>query len=231
MQRGKEVTRKEQRDAEEAAAREAAKLHTFRQYVSGVYLPTKRIEISENAYSCYEQMLRCHMLPEFGDFLLEEITPAMVSAFLLKMQQSGLSHETVIKLYNITNGVFKMAYLDETLRENPMLKMQRPRQSKEAKTEGVKAYTADEIRYILRCLENEPLQWRCYVVMLIQTGCRRGEACALRWSDVDFETGAVTISQNLQYTAAAGVYFCTPKNGKSRTGLCRLGFVCAPAPP
>ncbi|MCD7935183.1 MAG: hypothetical protein LUF77_07725 [Oscillospiraceae bacterium] len=113
---GKEVTRKEQRDAEEAAAREAAKLRTFRQYVSGVYLPTKRIEISENAYSCYEQMLRCHMLPEFGDFLLEEITPAMVSAFLLKMQQSGLSHETVIKLYNITNGVFKMAYLDETLR-------------------------------------------------------------------------------------------------------------------
>ncbi len=136
MQRGKEVTRKEQRDAEEAAAREAAKLRTFRQYVSGVYLPTKRIEISENAYSCYEQMLRCHMLPEFGDFLLEEITPAMVSAFLLKMQQSGLSHETVIKLYNITNGVFKMAYLDETLRENPMLKVQRPRQSKDTKTEG-----------------------------------------------------------------------------------------------
>ena len=46
---------------------------------------------------------------------------------------------------------------------------------------------------------------------------RRGEACGLQWTDIDFKGGSVTILRNLQYTSSAGVYVDTPKNRKSRS--------------
>ena len=47
--------------------------------------------------------------------------------------------------------------------------------------------------------------------------CSTGECCALRWENVDFEKGTLTIAGNLCYTKAKGVYLDTPKNGKTRT--------------
>lgn len=52
--------------------------------------------------------------------------------------------------------------------------------------------------------------------MLIDTGCRRGEAMGLRWESVDLKTGVITIERALLYSAARGVYEGPPKNGKSR---------------
>lgn len=51
--------------------------------------------------------------------------------------------------------------------------------------------------------------------MLIDTGCRQGEACGLQWQSVDFDTN-VAIERNLQYTSERGVYETLPKNGKTR---------------
>ena len=48
------------------------------------------------------------------------------------------------------------------------------------------------------------------------SGARRGEICGLKWPDIDWKSGTVTIRRNLQYTASAGVYETSPKNGKSR---------------
>lgn len=45
---------------------------------------------------------------------------------------------------------------------------------------------------------------------------RRGEACGLQWSDIDFKRASITIRRNLQYTSTVGVYEDTPKNRKSR---------------
>ena len=87
----------------------------------------------------------------------------------------------------------------------------------ELKEREAEAYTAEELRHILACLEREPLQWRALVRLLIDTGIRRGECCGLQWKDVDFAGGTITIRGNLCYTPQKGVYLDTPKNGKTRT--------------
>ena len=111
-----------------------------------------------------------------------------------------------------------MAYRNDVIDRNPMDKVERPKPRKdEIKAQGAEAYTADEVRYIWDCLEKEPLKWRVLVRLLIDTGMRRGECCALRWENVDFEENTVTISGNLCYTPEKGVYLDTPKNGRSRT--------------
>jgi len=55
------------------------------------------------------------------------------------------------------------------------------------------------------------------VHLLINTGLRRGECCGLQWKNINFDTGAVTISGNLCYTPQKGVYLDNPKNSQVRT--------------
>ena len=211
-------TRQEDKEAARLAALEAAKLKTLRQYATGVYMPTKAATFSENSRSSYQRNLDVHILPALGDFLMVDITPAMISKLLLDFQKSGHAHASAVKLYNILNGIFQMAFLDDTVKANPMLKVKRPaaRKEEQAQDESEKAYTVQQLAYILQCLENESLKWQTYINLVADTGIRRGEACALEWSDIDWAKGTITIRRNAQYTPAAGVYVTSPKNGKSR---------------
>lgn len=216
--RGEVLTRADIRRKEAEEQAEAAKLKTVRQYADGVYMPTKETTLSENARSSYRMFLDRHILPILGDTLLTEVTPAMLTKLLVDFQRTGKSHATCVKLYNILNGLFQMAFLDDSIQINPMLKVKRPvpRKDEAAVDEAEKAYTVDELRRILRCLKEEPLKWRAYITLMADTGIRRGEACGLNWSDVDFNTLTVTVRRNLQYTPSAGVYEAAPKNGKAR---------------
>lgn len=216
--RGEVLTRADIRRKEAEEQAEAAKLKTVRQYADGVYMPTKETTLSENARSSYRMFLDRHILPILGDTLLTEVTPAMLTKLLVDFQRTGKSHATCVKLYNILNGLFQMAFLDDSIQINPMLKVKRPvpRKDEAAVDEAEKAYTVDEMRRILKCLKEEPLKWRTYITLMADTGIRRGEACGLNWSDVDFNTLTVTVRRNLQYTPSAGVYEAAPKNGKSR---------------
>ena len=103
------------------------------------------------------------------------------------------------------------------VRRGAVVEEERPKPRKDEPQRTTEAYTADELKYILECLEHEPLKWRVLVLLLIDTGMRRGECCALQWKDVDFSANTITVSGNLCYTPAKGVYLDTPKNSKSRT--------------
>ena len=138
-------------------------------------------------HAAYQRNLDVHILPVLGDFLMVDITPAMISKLLLDFQKSGHAHASAVKLYNILNGIFQMAFLDDTIKTNPMLKVARPKPRKEEKAqdESDKAYTVQQLAYILQCLENESLKWQTYINLVADSGIRRGEACALEWSDRD----------------------------------------------
>lgn len=111
-----------------------------------------------------------------------------------------------------------MAYLGDMIDRNPMDKVERPKPRKdETKTDSPLAYTPAEVQKILASLEREPLKWQALIHLLIDTGIRRGECCALQWKNIDFATGAITIVGNLCYTPQKGVYLDTPKNGHTRT--------------
>ena len=215
---GEVLNRAQEREKAAQEAAEAAKLKTVRQYADGVFMPTKEATFSENARSSYRMFLDKHIFPVLGDVLLTVVTPAMLQKLLVDFQRAGYAHATAVKLYNILNGLFEMAFLDDSLPMNPVTKLKRPapRKGEQPKEESDKAYTVKELGYILSCAAQEPLQWQTYISLAADTGLRRGECCGLQWSDIDFKAGTVTVRRNLQYTAAAGVYATSPKNGKVR---------------
>ena len=213
---GEVLTRQESEQKTAAAAVEAAKIKNLRQYAETVYLPEKAASVAEKTRTSYAQLLQQHVYPVLGGVPMPEITAAMLKALLAGLPEH-FAFASRVKVYAVLHGLFKEAVMDDTLDVNPMDKVPRPKQSKDAALPAEhKAFTVEETRYILHCLEEEPLKWRTFILLLIDTGCRRGEACGLQWQSVDLDAGTVTIERNLQYTTAKGVYETLPKNGRTR---------------
>lgn len=128
-----------------------------------------------------------YILPVLGDTLLTDVTPAMISKLLIDFQKSGKAHASAVKLYNILNGIFQMAFMDDSIPVNPMLKVKRPapRKDEATKEESEKALTAKELARVLSCVEHEPLKWQTYINLAADSGARRGELCGLQWQDID----------------------------------------------
>ena len=214
---GEIISREEKREKAAQEAAEAARILTLKQYGEKVFMPAKAVTMSENGRSSYQNCLDRRIYPVLGDMKMPEITPAQISALLLSVQTEGKAHATVIKVYTVLHGLFKMAYLGDMIDRNPMDKVERPKPRKgEVKPETPAAYTAEEVGKQLSSLAGEPLKWRALVHLLIDTGIRRGECCALKWENINFKTGEVTIAGNLCYTTAKGVYMDSPKNGRNR---------------
>ena len=218
---GEAISRAEQhekdaREAAEAAAKaaqqaaEAAKILTLRQYGERVFMPAKAVTMSENGRSSYQNCLDRRIYPALGDMKMPKITPAQISALLLDIQAQGKAHA-------ILHTLFKMAFLGDMIDRNPMDKVERPKPRKdEVKASEPAAYTAEEVKRLLAVLKGEPLKWQALIRLLIDTGIRRGECCALKWQNVNFKTGEIRIAGNLCYTAAKGVYLDTPKSSRIR---------------
>ena len=216
-QAGEVISRAEKRQRAALEAAEAAKIQTIRQYSERVFMPAVAIRATENTRSSYQGNLNRWIYPALGDMKLPEITSAQISALLLDMQGKGKAHATVVKVYTILNSLFKMAYLSDMIARNPMDKVERPKPRKdEIKPQTAQAYTAQEVRDILTALEGEPLKWRAFIHLLIDTGVRRGEALAVQWEDIDFQENTILICRNLCYTPDKGIYLDTPKNGRCR---------------
>ena len=79
--------------------------------------------MSENARASYQGNLARWIYPALGDVKLPEITPAQLSALLLAMQAQGKAQGTVLKVYTVLQGLFKMAYRSDTIPLNPMNKV------------------------------------------------------------------------------------------------------------
>ena len=217
VQAGEVISRDEKRLQAAQEAAEAAKIVTLRQYGEKVFMPAKTLTATENTRASFQGNLDKWVYPAIGDIKLPEITSAQISALLLDMQGKGKAHATVVKVYTILNSLFKMAYLSDMIARNPMDKVERPKPRKdEIKPQTAQAYTAQEVRDILTALEGEPLKWRAFIHLLIDTGVRRGEALAVQWEDIDFQENTILICRNLCYTPDKGIYLDTPKNGRCR---------------
>ena len=216
-QAGEVISRAEKRQRAALEAAEAAKIVTLRQYGEKVFMPAKTLTATENTRASFQGNLDKWVYPAIGDIKLPEITSAQISALLLDMQGKGKAHATVVKVYTILNSLFKMAYLSDMIARNPMDKVERPKPRKdEIKPQTAQAYTAQEVRDILTALEGEPLKWRAFIHLLVDTGVRRGEALAVQWEDIDFQENTILICRNLCYTPDKGIYLDTPKNGRCR---------------
>lgn len=216
---GEVLSREEQKEQEKQRAAEVAKIKTVKQYSESVFMPQVAATRSENTRNAYQTLLDLHVYPVIGDLKINEVESAELSALLLSLQtEKKMKCKSVKQVYSVLCLIFKKAYLSRLILPNPMDFVECPKPTNaESKETTVEMFTPEEVQHILEYLENEPLQWQAYVRVLMDTGCRRGEASGLKWSCVDLDKREIRIERSLNYTPKKGVYAGNTKTGKSRT--------------
>jgi Site-specific recombinase XerD len=215
---GEVLSRKEEKERRLLEEQKEAAIQTVRQYGEKVFMPSKAVTVSENTRSSFQRTLDRIIYPAIGDLKMPDVSSAQITALLLDYQSTGKALSSCVKVYTVLTLLFKMAYQTDTILRNPMDKVERPKLRKdEEKKSEVEAYTPEELRYILHCLDNEPLKWRAMIRLMIDTGIRRGECCGLQWKYVDTKSCSITIAHSLGYTPEKGIYLGTTKGKKRRT--------------
>lgn len=132
--------------------------------------------------------------------------------FRLERDISPLANKTILEHHRIISSVLAQAEKEMLIQFNPASKATPPKVQRKAPD----YYQPETISLILDALDSAPLKWRAATYLLIDTGCRRGEAMGLKWESLDLSSGIMTIERALLYSPHKGVYESTPKTGKSR---------------
>ncbi len=186
---------------------------TFAQYAD-VFIKQLDRTRSRNTILSYRQVLSM-AAKEWGDRRICGITRTMVKLYISDLSDI-YKYSTVCLHFDLLRNAFRAAVEDEVISVSPMQGMKKPMRCKDDTRDVNKAFTEDEVRYILNCMEHEKLMYKCAVYFMVDSGCRRGEVCGLTWDCVDLVTGEVSIRNNAQYFPREGVKILSTKNGKYR---------------
>jgi len=127
----------------------------------------------------------------------------------------GLDPVTVTDIRRAVSSIFAVAVKKEIVVKNPV------KHSTPPKVEEKRKLFLDDIqcKQLLSILETEAApQLRTMLTTLMYTGMRSGELLALRWQDIDFDTGIIIINHTLYHIK--GVYkLSTPKTRSSERAV------------
>lgn len=134
------------------------------------------------------------------------------AVFSLERDNTPLSNKTILEHHRVISSVLAQAEKEMLIQFNPASKATPPKVQKRLPD----YYQPKTVSQILDALDKAPLKWRAATYLLIDTGCRRGEAMGLKWESLDLVSGIMTIERALLYSPQKGVYESTPKTDKSR---------------
>lgn len=147
---------------------------------------------------------------------------AFSKAFVEHTQKDGkLNNNTVIRYQAMLSSIFKKGVQWGLINENPCSRAEHPK----AEEIDVRVLMEEEIPKLLDALSDVPAHFSVITQLALLLGARRGEICALRWSDIDFEKGTLSIKRTVQFIPGEGIVFTSPKTKRSRRCI-RIGADC-----
>lgn len=222
---------------ERRLSRELADMCTLREW-SETWL-TKYVspDASPVTVANYRFLLRSRILPQLGDLLLKELTPAILTDWLTGLRasprkttrktddqlarprrkgeklipdaklQAPLSAKTAQNYFGCVKSMLAVAVRIGLLEYNPMDRVQRPKKKKRR----LSTLSESETLFLIRSLADAPQGLRRSVLLALCCGIRLGEAAALTWFDVDWDHDMLRIDKALKYTPARGSFIDAPK--------------------
>lgn len=178
---------------------EADKGWTFKKAADRWYSAKER-DVKHATYRSYGNTLR-RLQDRFGEERITEIAPDEICAYIRAFERKGYSRDTVQLEISVLRMVFDYAVNHRTesgLAYNPALSVKK---SKGLPYRKRPALTEEQERLVRLAAAKQVGEWWMLGYFLMYSGCRRGEALALSYSDIDRKRGVITINKKLNYDA------------------------------
>jgi integrase len=149
-----------------------------------------KIDVSENTRTSYENMLK-HAKTHLGHHRVTDLETLAVQQFVAKLIADDLSPRSVRYVVRVLRSALEDAVQDGILQRNPVKRVRLPQQVKRAPS----VLSIEQMNALLAKTASDPTGplW----ALLLTTGMRPQEAFGLKWTDIDFENSAVSISRTL----------------------------------
>lgn len=175
-----------------------------------------KISVAPKTFLRYQEIILKCMLPELGQIAVEKLKPLHLQNYYAKMLESGrqdgkggLSPTTVLQHHRILHRALEMAVKWQVIARNVADAVEPPKKTKHKIT----PLDESQVFQLIKAAETTP--FFSQVVLAVFTGMRRGEIYGLRWPNIDFVSGTISIKQAAQYTKEKGIFFKVPKSEKS----------------
>jgi integrase len=161
---------------------------------SRVGITDKRRRYAQSTVDLYEQRLRDHVSPVLGTRHIGEITTDDLHRLIDRLTAKKLAPSTITSNVNIVSRLFRYAKKRKLVPHNPVRDLDRDDRPGTQRQSEPRYLTADELKALLANLSDtmRPAAATCTYAAL-----RISEALGLRWQDVDFRAGTITVAGQL----------------------------------
>lgn len=168
----------------------------------------------ERTYNKYARIAHNHISPVLGDRDMEELTALELQKFSVDLINKGMAPNTVNGIISILKcsllraeslGIVDKQYVDAIYRPK-------------TKEKDVESLSREEQRKIEQYIFDTKDDCRFGMVLGMYTGLRVGELLALKWDDIDFAKGIMTVNKSCHDSWKDGEFvkvIDTPKTDSS----------------
>jgi integrase len=169
-----------------AARAEAAATRLTLEVVAGRYLDAKRDTMRPNTYKAAEQYFRAHWKP-LANKNLDIITRADVAARLQELIKEH-GRTSAARARDYLRAMYAWAMREGLCEANPIIATNDPAAGIQPRD---RVLSDDEVRAIWKACRDD--DFGRIIRLLLLSGCRREEIAALKWNEINLDTGAMTI--------------------------------------
>jgi integrase len=135
------------------------------------------------------RILKHHLLPAFGDMRLDQIKMHEIETLKAALIDKGLSRKWVNNIIACLGKLLRYAHEVELIEVVPRIKLLK------VGSQQFDFFTFDEYPRLLDAVKDEPQR---HALMLVggEAGLREGEMIALKWIDLDFVAGTLSVRRS-----------------------------------
>ena len=154
------------------------------------------------------------ILPALGHYKLTELRPEHFRNFYAELRKvirpdtkKPLSENTIESVHATLCSILSDAVEGGFLTHNPAWRTYRYAGKKTEK----KIADEETAQKIIAALEDESIKYETYFKLIIATGMRRSECCALQWQDIDWEQRSIHICRSAVKITGDEIFVKEPK--------------------
>ena len=163
---------------------------------------------------CTANIAKLHIIPFFANKKANEITPKSILDWQNNLKKLGYSTNYIQKIHTNLSSIFihGIKYFDITKNPCQVVGNIRHKEKKE-----MLFWTIQEFKQFLKVVDNQ----QDYVLFnaLFWTGMRKGELLALKWNDIDLQSGIIHVNKTLSNDGRNGWELTSPKTRTSQRDI------------
>jgi integrase len=195
-------------EAQAAPAEPVAPVLTFGGWLDEWWV-AKRTALSPSSVAPWRSAIELHLKPSLGELPLGELRLHDLEDVYQRLVDGGLSPGRVQKVHTVASVALNAAVRRGLIAASPAA-LAKPPGGRRSEPDPP---TPQEVAQLLTAAHAADPDLYEFLVVAANTGARRGEICALRWSDLDVGNRVLTIARAVVKGGGDGVVVRQTKTG------------------